>query len=134
MIRSEAFATEGSGKIMGFEAQRGPRETRQGQSLPCEAATRAAWRRLIGEHLPAAAPRFGWPPLTPREIEQALLDQVCAVPRASGRDACVIDIMLAIELAERALRGQVCLGKLASRSRALRGTTPSAPRGGHRAR
>ncbi|TPE51419.1 hypothetical protein [Amaricoccus solimangrovi] len=86
----------------------------------CEANVRALWGRMVGEILPAAAPRFGWPPLTPAEYAEALLDQVRQSPCEPGRPPCAIDLVLAIELADRALRGQVCMKGLARRSREMR--------------
>lgn len=105
---------------MGSEAERDGHTAMDAGSVLCEVTVRAAWRRLISDLLPAAAPRLGCPSLTPLEMEHALLDRISDTPRASGRDACAIDLVLAIELAERALDGEVCLGKLASHSRALR--------------
>ncbi|MFQ8430789.1 hypothetical protein [Amaricoccus sp. W119] len=88
----------------------------------CEATVRAVWHRMVAEDLPAAAPRFGWPRWTPAEYERVLLDQIAEAPRDGepGRRTCVFDLVLAIELADRALRGQVCMLTLARRSREMR--------------
>lgn len=86
-----------------------------------EETVRAAWYRMVAETLPAAAPGLGWPQRTQAEFERDLLEQVtesCCDPRAP----CAMDMVLAIELADRALRGQVCMKALARRARERRGT------------
>lgn len=92
----------------------------EGEPYLCEATLRAVWQRMIAERLPAAAPRFGWPRWSSADYERLLLDQITDAPQGARRDPCPIDLVLAIELADRALRGQVCLKAMARRADARR--------------
>lgn len=114
----------------GTARERAPGRCEAAKAPPvlCEATLRAVWRRMVAEHLPAAAPRFGWPERTSAEFERVLLDQIAGEPCEAGGETCAIDLLLAIELADRALRGQVCLKTLAARSRALRSEATARPR------
>ena len=92
----------------------------EGEPYLCEATVRAVWRRMIRERLPAAAPRFGWPRWSSADYERMLLDQIADDAPDARHDPCAIDLVLAIELADRALRGQVCLKAMARRAEARR--------------
>lgn len=87
-----------------------------------EAIVRKAWEHLISVDLPGAAKERGWPVSHPDEFERVLLDQVRTVPGdcAETRDRSAIDLILAIELAERALQGKACFFAMTARSKAIR--------------
>ncbi|MFO1107042.1 MAG: hypothetical protein U1E34_13160 [Amaricoccus sp.] len=95
----------------------------QGDNTPLsEATVRNAWQQLIVEDLPRVARLRGWPQRTPAEFERVLLDQVLESPCESGasRRTCAVNLILAIELAGRALQGKVCLRAMERRSQAMR--------------
>lgn len=87
-----------------------------------EATVRKAWQQLIAEDLPRAARQRGWPQRTPSEFERVLLDQVLETPceADTSRCTCPVNLILAIELAEQALQGKVCLSAMERRSQAMR--------------
>lgn len=95
----------------------------QGDNAPLsEATVRSAWQQLIVEDLPRVARLRGWPQRTPAEFERVLLDQVLESPCELGasRRTCAVNLILAIELAGRALQGKVCLRAMERRSQAMR--------------
>lgn len=93
----------------------------QGSDSPLsETIVRKAWQQLIAQDLPRAATARGWSLTAPAEFERVLLDQVHPAPSNTPRRPCVVDLVLAIELGQRALRGQVCLDAMDRRSRAMR--------------
>ncbi len=97
-----------------------------------EAIVRKAWEHLISVDLPGAAKERGWPLSHPDEFERVLLDQVRAAPGdcAETQDRSMIDLILAIELAERALQGKACFFAMTARSTEMRSTQQSAERNG----
>lgn len=71
-----------------------------------EATVRRAFARLTHEDLPRAAAARGWPLRAPEEFERLLLEHL-------GRSStvarpCVVDLVLAVELAEGLLSGNLC--------------------------
>ena len=89
-----------------------------------EAKKKAEQERLAREKEEAAreAQRRAVPASDSGSRFRSLLDQIAAAPRPGepGRRTCVFDLVLAIELADGALRGQVCMLTLARRSREMR--------------
>jgi hypothetical protein len=78
-----------------------------GEGSDFEAAVRRAFARLTREDLPRAAAARGWPVRTPEEFERLLLDHLNEPP-SPDRDPCLFDLVLAVELAERMLAGNLC--------------------------
>ncbi len=78
----------------------------------------AAWARMIGQDLPAAAARAGWPVREPADFERILLDRVLGEGWAGPADD--LDLILALELGGRVLAGEVCPVALDRESRARR--------------
>jgi hypothetical protein len=83
---------------------------------------RATWARLIGQDLPAAAARAGWPLCDPGDFERILLDRVLDAAWAGPADD--LDLILAVDLGGRVLAGEVC----PSRSTGSRGRSARRPR------
>jgi hypothetical protein len=83
-----------------------------------EAAARRCWWHLLETRLPEAAVARRWPVTTPAGFERVLLDHVleapweAVIPSPSPRNAPLLDLVLAIEMAERALAGDVDLAAL----------------------
>jgi hypothetical protein len=71
-----------------------------------EATVRRAFARLTREDLPKAAAARGWPVRTPAEFERLLLDHLGK--SAPAAQPCVVDLVLAVELGERLLAGNLC--------------------------
>ena len=88
-----------------------------GEGADFEAAVRRAFARLTREDLPRAAATRGWPVRTPEEFERLLLDHLKDSPAADG-GPCLFDLVLAVELGERMLAGNLCCVTM---SRRLRG-------------
>ena len=82
-----------------------------------EAVVRRAFARLTREDLPRAAATRGWPVRTPEEFERLLLDHLKDSP-VPGGGPCLFDLVLAVELGERMLAGNLCCVTM---SRRLRG-------------
>jgi hypothetical protein len=78
----------------------------------------ATWARLIGQDLPAAAVRAGWPLREPADFERILLDRVLGAAWAGPADD--LDLILAVELGSRVLAGAVCPIALDRESRTRR--------------
>lgn len=91
-----------------------------------EGSVRRAFVDLVFETLPAAACARGWPVTTPEGFERLLLDHVLGSPfetrltGPSGASAGLLDLLFAVETAERILEGRCCVAELDRRSRALR--------------
>jgi hypothetical protein len=78
-----------------------------------EATVRRAFARLTGEDLPRAAAARGWPVRTPEEFRRLLLDHLRDGPGAEPRapapaHPCLVDLILAVEIGERLLAGNLC--------------------------
>ncbi|MBP7001273.1 hypothetical protein [Amaricoccus sp.] len=89
---------------------------------------RRAFGALVGEALPAAARRRGWPVATPAAFERLILDHVLDAPFESalrGRTAGPLELAMAVELAARMLEGGVSVAAVQARSRALRAAQPA---------
>lgn len=86
-----------------------------------EATVRRAFARLTGQDLPHAARSRGWPVRTPEEFERLLLDHLrdtpADAPRAIPDQPCLVDLILAVELGERLLAGNLCCATMNRRVR-----------------
>jgi hypothetical protein len=86
-----------------------------------EATVRRAFARLTGEDLPRAARSRGWPVRTPEEFERLLLDHLRDAPgeqpRATPAQPCLVDLILAVEIGERLLAGNLCCATMNRRVR-----------------
>ncbi|HRO11383.1 hypothetical protein [Amaricoccus sp.] len=71
-----------------------------------ETVVRRAFARLTREDLPRAAESRGWPIRTPAEFEELLLAHLGSSP--SDPEPCMVDMVLAVELGEGLLSGQLC--------------------------
>jgi hypothetical protein len=78
-------------------------------ALSFEATVRRAFARLTREELPRAAVERGWPVRTGEEFERLLLGD------GVGRAPCVVDLVLAVELAEGLLSGDLCCRTMSRR-------------------
>lgn len=74
---------------------------------------RRAFARLTREELPRAAAERGWPVRTPEEFERLLLDHLGE--GAPKRTPCVVDLVLAVELGEGLLSGDLCCRTMSRR-------------------
>jgi hypothetical protein len=79
-----------------------------------EAAVRRAFARLIHEDLPDAAARRGWPLRAPDEFERLLLDHLSESPAPEG-EPTLFDLVLAVELGQRMLAGNLCCATMSRR-------------------
>lgn len=71
-----------------------------------EVVVKRAFARLTREELPRAAESRGWPIRTPDEFERLLLAHL---GRSSGEARpCMVDMVLAVELGEGLLSGELC--------------------------
>jgi hypothetical protein len=71
-----------------------------------QATVRRAFARLTREDLPQAAAARGWPVRTPEEFERLLLEHL---GNSHGKaKPCVVDLVLAVEVGERLLSGNLC--------------------------
>ena len=86
-----------------------------GEGSDFEAAVRRAFARLTREDLPRAAAARGWPVRTPEEFERLLLDHLKEPPSPEG--PCLFDLVLAVELGERMLAGNLCCVTMSRRRR-----------------
>ncbi|MEM8624679.1 MAG: hypothetical protein AAGG47_14285 [Pseudomonadota bacterium] len=98
-----------------------------GPDPTCETATRAAWRRLVDERLPAIAQERGFPVRFNHCFARILLDctlgrpwRDCVAPPA-WRNMPIYTLEQAIALGEAVLSGEADLTALNRRSLALRG-------------
>lgn len=73
-----------------------------------EASTRRAYERLLAERLPTAGRTRGWPWTTREEFETLLLGHI----GADGAEDDLLLSILAIDLGERLLVGDVCWTRL----------------------
>ena len=71
-----------------------------------ETVVRRAFTRLTREDLPRAAESRGWPIRSPDEFERLLLAHLGN--SAAGTRPCMVDMVLAVELGEGLLSGQLC--------------------------
>lgn len=102
-------------------------------SKDIETLARRAWAELVTTVLPAAASGRSWPVATPAAFERVLLDNVLGAPwetvigRPSAETACALDLILALEMGERAREGLACLSEMNRRSLALRASHTGEP-------
>ena len=69
--------------------------------------------RLTGQDLPRAAEARGWPVRTPAEFERLLLDHLRDDPaRTPQSPPALVDLVLAVEIGERLLAGNLCCHKM----------------------
>jgi hypothetical protein len=112
-----------------------------GEEADFEATVRRALDRLTVHDLPRAASERGWPVRNAAEFRRLLFDHLHdrrgeGTP-AGTQDPCLIDMVLAVELAERLLAGRNCCTKMSRRQEcdddglaALRRLLATAPRAG----
>jgi len=95
-----------------------------------EAPLRMAWRALVDDRLPAAAPGRGWPIHLNHCFARVLLDAACGCPwrevikPPAWRNAPEPVLIEAIELGEAVLAGSADLHVLNVQSLTLRGKRP----------
>ena len=87
-----------------------------GNEVDFEATVRRAFERLTREDLPRAAAARGWPVRTPEEFERLLLDHLQDAP-AGKVEPCLFDLVLAVELGDRMLAGNLCCSTMSRRLR-----------------
>lgn len=78
-----------------------------------EQTVRRAFARLTRETLPAAADARGWPVRTQEDFEKLLLGHL----DSQASKPCVVDLVLAVELGEGLLSGQLCCRTMERRLR-----------------
>lgn len=91
-----------------------------GEASHFELTVRRAFARLTSEDLPRAAAARGWPVRTPEEFKRLLLDHLHDMPRPphpEGTDPCLFDMVLAVELGDRLLSGELCCATMNRRSK-----------------
>ena len=93
-----------------------------------EATVRRAFARLTREDLPRAAAARGWPVRTPEEFERLLLDHLGNSSPKQARP-CVVDLVLAVELGEQLLAGNLCCATMNRRAALRNRQGRPAPRG-----
>jgi hypothetical protein len=71
-----------------------------------ETSVRRAFARLTREELPRAAEARRWPIRTPDEFERLLLAHLGTSSGEPG--PCIVDMVLAVELGEGLLSGELC--------------------------
>ena len=94
-----------------------------GDAKVFEATVRRAFTRLTRDDLPRAAVARGWPVKTPEEFERLLLDHLSDEP-GCGRPPCMVDLILAVELGERLLAGNLCCVTMSRRLRCAAARDP----------
>ena len=77
---------------------------------------RRAFARLTPQDLPRAAAARGWPVRTPEEFERLLLEHLGDGAGAGG-PPCLVDLVLAVELGEGLLAGDLCCPTMNRRRR-----------------
>jgi hypothetical protein len=87
-----------------------------------EATVRRAFAQLTSEDLPRAARSRGWPVRTPEEFERLLLDHLRdgpgeQAPATPPAQTCLVDLILAVEIGERLLAGNLCCATMNRRVR-----------------
>ncbi len=87
-----------------------------------EATVRRAFARLTSEDLPRAARSRGWPVRTPEEFQRLLLDHLRDTPSEHPRKdrqahPCLVDLILAVEIGERLIAGNLCCATMNRRVR-----------------
>ena len=82
-----------------------------------EESVRRAFARLTREDLPRAAAMRGWPVRTREDFERLLLDHLGDAPRAPGEPPCLVDLVLAVELGEGLLAGNLGCATMSGRLR-----------------
>jgi hypothetical protein len=95
-----------------------------GSGADFEATVRRAFARLTREDLPRAAAARGWPVRAPEDFERLLLDHLRDSPDHAD-PPCLFDLVMAVELGERMLAGNLCC---ATMTRRLRGPEVKDPR------
>ena len=92
-----------------------------------ETTVRRAFLRLTRQDLPAAALARGWPVRTPEAFESLLIGHLSSAhSEPKPAEPCVVDLVLAVELGERLLSGDLCCVKM--RRRLLREAAKDDPR------
>lgn len=83
-----------------------------------EVSVRRAFARLTREDLPRAAAAYGWPVRTSEDFERLLLDHL-RDDAETGRPATpsLVDLILAVELGEGLLAGDLCCRTMSARLR-----------------
>lgn len=101
------------------------------QDSDFETVIRRGWRHLTETVLPAEAPRRNWPVATPAGFQRVLLDHVMEAPweemvPGPGGDAIgIFELVLASEIAQRVLDGEIDLSALNRQSLARRAARAS---------
>jgi hypothetical protein len=81
-----------------------------------EVSVRRAFLRLTHEELPRAAVARGWPVRTSEDFERLLLDHL-RDDGDRGSQATLVDLILAVELGEGLLAGNLCCRTMSGRLR-----------------
>ena len=86
-----------------------------------EVSVRRAFARLTREDLPRAAAARGWPVRTPEDFERLLLDHLRddadEADAGPAADPGLVDLILAVELGEGLLAGELCCRTMSGRLR-----------------
>lgn len=95
--------------------------------MPCgdrsfEVSVRRAFARLVHEDLPRAAATRGWPVRTSEDFERLLLDHLRDDARPGDDPGApakpsLVDLILAVELGEGLLAGELCCRTMSGRLR-----------------
>ena len=88
----------------------------RGDAKDFEATVRRAFTRLTRDELPKAAVARGWPVRTCEDFERLLLDHLHDAPGEPRPEPCLFDLVLAVELGERLLAGNVCCHRMSHRN------------------
>jgi len=86
-----------------------------GDEADFAATVRRAFARLTRQDLPRAAAERGWPVREPEAFERLLLEHLRDAP-AAGEEPCLFDLVLAVELGERMLAGNLCCATMNRRT------------------
>ena len=82
-----------------------------------EVSVRRAFARLTSEDLPRAAALRGWPVRTSEDFERLLLDHLRDDEAGRPATPCLVDLILAVELGEGLLAGELCCRTMSARLR-----------------
>ena len=86
----------------------------RGDEADFESVVRRAFAQLTQQDLPRAASARGWPVRTPEEFERLLLGHLRDAP-AAGEGPGLFDLVMAVELGERMLSGNLCCRTMSRR-------------------